>query len=103
MKNIDKPQRPMRRIVAKATADYHFYHVSSKVSLISFLDWCKEVIPKGAMDVTIELKEHQYEEDGDEIWIQLAWEQDIKNKDYDKQIKKYAKQLLKWEKQNVKG
>jgi hypothetical protein len=101
MKIVDKPQKPQKRIVARGKADYHFYHdLNSKVSLISFLDWCKEVIPQGAMAVTIELKEHQYEEDGDEVWIQLAWDQEIKNKDYDKEMKKYEKQLAKWEKQN---
>jgi hypothetical protein len=103
MNLIDKPIKPAKRIVTKGSANYHFYHVSSKVSLISFLEWCKEVIPKGAMDVTIELKENQYEEDGDEVWIEIAWEKEIKNKDFDKELKKYKKQLAKWDKQNGKS
>jgi len=38
-----------------------------------------------------------------EVWIELAWDKEIKNKAFKPEMKKYKKQLAKWEKQNVKS
>jgi predicted nucleic acid-binding protein len=99
---MDKPQKPKKKIVIHGSTKYEFNFVSNKVSLIVFLDWLKTAIPKGASDVTLELAESKYEEDGDASWIEIAWAKEIKNKDYDKEMKKYKKQLAKWKKSNEK-
>lgn len=88
--------KPSKKIIIKATASYHFNFVSKKVSWNGFLDWVSENIPHNAQDVTIELMEHKYVADGDEVWLEFSWDKKIKNKHYDKQLKKYKKDLAKY-------
>jgi hypothetical protein len=101
MEKILKPIKPNKRIVIKENSSYHFDWTSKKVSLIVFLDWIKDTIPKGAFDVTIGLENDHYYDDGI-TWISIAWQIEVDNTLYTIQMKKYDKQLVKWKKQNAK-
>lgn len=101
MKQIAKPTKPSKRIVVRERATYNFDWASKKVSLLVFLDWCKNIIPQGAMDVTLELCE-DFSYDDEITWLEIAWDKEVKNTFYDIQLKKYEKQLTKWKKQNAK-
>ena len=94
---MDKPIKQNKKIAIKCGTSYHFDYISKKVSWSSFFDWVCENIPRGK-DVTLELMEHKYEKDGDEVWLDFSWTRKIKNKNFDKQMKKYEKELAKYKK-----
>lgn len=95
---IKKPEKPTKKIVQKNSVTYDFNWVSKKVSLDSFLEWCKESIPKSARSVTLELRE-DWEYDDCFTYLELEWEETVDNTNYSKDIEKYKKKLAKWNKQ----
>lgn len=95
---VAKPEKPKKYKLVSNSASYHFDFVSNKVSLLVFLDWIKESLPKGAEDVTIGLENDHYYDDS-MTWIELRWKEKATNTKYVSQMKKYNKQLEEWKKQ----
>jgi hypothetical protein len=98
---MDKPMKPKKKIERPHHVNFYFDYVSNKVSLDHFLSWIKETIPSKAKNITIELGEEygDYAEDGIiNHWIQLNWNEMVRNINYEKQIKKYEKKLARWKK-----
>jgi len=92
---MDKPQKPVKKMMIKSNANFDFNWVSKKVSLDLFNKWCEEVVPAGAVDVTLELKE-DWNYDDVSTYLQVSWEVLGENPGYEKQMKKYQKDLAKW-------
>lgn len=94
-----KPQKPQNKFEIKNSTTFYFDHVSNKVSLNYFIDWCKKQIPKQAKDITLSLETEYYYDDS-ETHLVLNWKEFVENKSYKKQMKSYKKKLLKWKEQN---
>jgi len=94
---MNKPKKPEKVSLIPFDANYDFDWCSKKVSLEVFNEWCKEVVPDGATDVTLELKE-DWEYDTCMTYLQVEWKEFHVNHLYEKQMKKYEKALTKWKK-----
>lgn len=97
-KSLSKPKKPYKYVVVERSSYFYFDHISNKINLNYFLDWCKKTPPKQAKNINISLVE-------DIMYdlvianIKLSWEIKQLNPDYDKELKNYNKDLAKWRKQ----
>jgi hypothetical protein len=83
-------KEPTKKITVRQSIDYNFNWVGKKVALDVFNDWCKENIPRGAKDVTLELME-DWEYDSCLTYLQLSWDLEVVNTNYEKEMKKWQK------------
>lgn len=102
---MNKPVKPKKKVLFPRSKTFEFNHASKKVSLLRFLDWCYAQLPKKAVDVTLELREDiDYTDEGDFssffTYLELAWEEEGDNPDYDNDMIKYKKKLDKWKRLN---
>ena len=98
---MNKPEKPNKKTVVTGYARYDFNWVSKKVSWEVFKDWVKEIVPRGAYDVTLELRE-DWEYDTCFTSLEIAWKKKVLNKHYEKEMAKYRKKMEKWQKQQAK-
>jgi hypothetical protein len=90
-------KKPTKTILVPHCRTFYFDHVSNKVSIDYFMDWIKETVPKGAVDVTIGMDEDYDYESGDLLSsnIVVSWKQKAKNTRYVSEMKKWKKQCQK--------
>lgn len=98
---MNKPRKPLKKIVQPGSVYFYFYHAFNKVSLAYFNDWINENLPKGAFDITLSLDEDFDYESGEYISssIEVGYKILINNTRYVSEMKKYNKRLIKWKKE----
>lgn len=106
MKN--KPVKPSKIVVVRQAVNFPFYNYGMKgaqAPMLLFLDWCKDTIPQGATNVVIGIDSEFHDMDGSfsSSHIELSWDEQVRNGNYNKELKKYEKQLAKWKEQNGKS
>lgn len=98
---MNKPEKPKKKIIMEDCATYDFNWVSKKVSWEGFQAWVKQIVPRGAKDVTLELRE-DWEYDDCFTYLKISWKKKVSNLFYDKDLEKYRKNMKKWQKQQAK-
>lgn len=101
---MNKPKEPSKEITITESKQLTFYYCSNKIALSTFTDWCKEIIPPNAFDVTLELIEgcHEPYVANYESTLEVAWKINKSNHLYEKQMESYRKKMIKWQKQQSK-
>lgn len=94
---MNKPIKPRKKIIVEGSATYDFNWVSKKVSWAGFQEWVKEVVPRGAKDVTLELRE-DWEYDSCFTYLEISWKIKMPNQHYEKELKKFERKMRKWRK-----
>ena len=97
---MNKLEKPKKEVILEGCATYNFSWVSKKVSWAGFQEWVKSVVPKGAKDVTLELREDWCYDDCF-TYLEIAWKKKMPNQHFDQEMKKYERKMRKWQKQQA--
>jgi hypothetical protein len=81
---------PAKTILITESKSFDFDWTSKKVALQYFMQWCKENVPTGAQDVTLELME-DWQYDDCQTYLEIAWKREVPNPRYEKELKKFNK------------
>jgi len=98
VEKIIKPEKPLKTIIIKQSAEYYFAdHFDKVVFLKKFLLWIKEVAPKDAKNVSINVYDYPHDYDNTEGRLSIFWERHLPNTKYQQRLKKSQRDLAKCE------
>lgn len=100
---MKKPEEPQKRVTFPKSQNFPFsdHWISwnnQSVPLDKFLDFFKKV-PTNAQNPRVTLREEWCYDDCS-VYLELAWEEESDNPQYEKQMEKYQTKLKKWNKLN---